>query len=686
MKWKLDNKKFTYVLRYYLPCLPQYENDITQKRVDELIDFCKDNRVDAVMFYVDLNPYWYYAPDSLEHTEYLVDIFKNVSERLRKENISYQLNYQDLFGAWDGNCDNSKNYDWEFYTDEFGEKSYSTGCMIGEKFRKLAGRKLSLWSETKPDVIWIDDDMRIHNHRTEIHKVWKGEKASEQRDYGCFCDNHIALFNKKYNTSYDRETMRNDILNSKEVFKKWREFNNDVYTDTSLWIEKTIKEISPDTRVAIMTSHPDVHAVEGRNWGTFLKSLTGDGIPLLRPTFGPYSEGNPRDFFSAYVLSNHLKANVEAQYKDEVDYLPEIENTRFTVYSKSIGASSFQIMLSAFLGSKGVTLSIFDLDGCVLSEEPEFGTLLKSRKQFCDTVTGIICNGYKEAGVAIITSPDRYVDKKEYKNPARISDLEQKRTNEDVLLKAGIPCVYTAIENIDNYNTVFLDSAAVLQLSDDELKLCLSKGVFLDSGAAVKIVKRGFKEYIGADIGDTVYPIAASEQLLTIKHNDGSDIYVPSRISGGKWREIIPEGAEVISKLVTPDGKKRPGFVLYENSIGGRVCIYASDGCYGDGFYSNYRVKLLRNIFSYLSEDLPVVELKNHGMCLVKKKDNELAIFVANLSADIMKDIQITLKNNYSFAQIISKDGRINEVLINNGKFIVHEELNIYDAVVIIAK
>jgi len=686
MKWKLDNKKFTYVLRYYLPCLPQYENDITQKRIDELIAFCKENLVDAVMFYVDLNPYWYYSPDSIEHTEYLVEIIKEAAKRLRAENISFQLNYQDLFGAWDGNCDNSHNCDWEFYTDEFGEKSYGTGCMIGEKFRKLAGKKLSLWAETKPDVIWIDDDMRIHNHRTEIHNVWAGKKASEQRDYGCFCENHIALFNKKYNSSYDRESLRKDILNSKEVFKKWREFNNDVYTDTSLWIQKTIKEKSPDTRVAIMTSLPDVHATEGRNWNTFLKSLTGNDIPLLRPTFGPYCEGNPRDFFSSYSLVNQLKTNVEAQYKGEVNYLPEIENTRFTAYSKSIAATSFQIMLSAFLECKGVTLSIFDLEGCVLSEEPEFGELLKSRKKFCDTVTEVMREGYKEKGIAIITSPDRYPDKKHYNNPQRILDLEQKRVNDKVLLKAGIPCVYSTADNLGNYDAVYLDRDAVIQLDEEELKQCLSKGVFMDSGAADEIIKRGFKEYIGADIGQSVSAIAASEQLLNLKHNDGSDIYIPSRMTGGKWREIIPEGAEIISKLVTPDGKKRPGFVLYENSLGGRICIYASDGCYGDGFYSNYRVKLLRNICSYLSPGIPCVEFKNYGVCIATEKDSEAALFLANLSADEMKDIQVTLKDSYTFAKVISKDGGEAIVPVNNGKLVLPGTLKLYDAVVIIAK
>ena len=65
MIWSLKKKEFTYILRYYLPCLPQYEKEVTERRIEDLIAFCKRARVDAVMLYVDLNPYWYYMPDTV---------------------------------------------------------------------------------------------------------------------------------------------------------------------------------------------------------------------------------------------------------------------------------------------------------------------------------------------------------------------------------------------------------------------------------------------------------------------------------------------------------------------------------------------------------------------------------------------------------------------------------------------
>ena len=84
MNWSLSKEEFTYILRYYIPCLPQYGEDVTKRRIDELVDFCITNYVDAVMIYVDLNPYWYYMPDSLEHTKYMIGVVSDAAEKLRK--------------------------------------------------------------------------------------------------------------------------------------------------------------------------------------------------------------------------------------------------------------------------------------------------------------------------------------------------------------------------------------------------------------------------------------------------------------------------------------------------------------------------------------------------------------------------------------------------------------------------
>ena len=94
MVWSLKKDKFSYILRYYLPCLPQYDAAVTERRAEELIAFCKRARVSTVMLYVDLNPYWYYMPDSEAHADYVAEQMEMLAPRLRKAGLSYQLNYQ----------------------------------------------------------------------------------------------------------------------------------------------------------------------------------------------------------------------------------------------------------------------------------------------------------------------------------------------------------------------------------------------------------------------------------------------------------------------------------------------------------------------------------------------------------------------------------------------------------------
>ena len=65
MVWKVGNNT-TYILRYYLPADPTYSEEVSCRRGEELVAYCIENQIPAVMLYVDLSPHWYYAPDTLE--------------------------------------------------------------------------------------------------------------------------------------------------------------------------------------------------------------------------------------------------------------------------------------------------------------------------------------------------------------------------------------------------------------------------------------------------------------------------------------------------------------------------------------------------------------------------------------------------------------------------------------------
>lgn len=662
-KEELD--KQIYILRYYLPCEPIYDRQTTKRRSDELLAYCKDNRVQAVMLYVDLNPYWYYMPDSLEHTEYYTKVIDELAQRLRQEGISYQLNYQNLFGSWDGGADMRHVNGWENYVDQYGNESWGCGCSLGEKFREIAGAKLRLWAQTKPDIIWIDDDIRFHNHRTAMHKVYTGEVKREELDFGCFCDKHIASFNRRYSMAATREQIHQGILDGGDLRRKWLEFSRECANEVAKWIENVVYEVSPDTTVALMSSRPDVHSVEGRHWGKFLKNLSGDKTPIVRAHFGPYCENLPHEFYDSFMLIEQLKENIKAQYDGEFEFCPEIENTRFSVWSKSIAATRYQLMLSAFLGCKGVTLSIYDLEGGTLDEYPEFAHLLEEVRPFCDAMAKENLWNSQSMGISIITSPDRVGAKNFKRGATAMEELVGMRLWDRTFVKCGIPCKYITPDKITQDDFYALDAFSAELLTDDEIIKVLSAKVIIDAGAMLCLQYRGFSKYLGVTVGDKVSCIASTEAFDSIHHSDGCEMRLPIRIHGSMWNELTLNGATQYSRYVTPYGKEYPGTARFDNSLGGTIIMCAANGNLGDGFFSSYRVEWIKDILSCVSQgSIPKLCNKSYALFAAKETKDKAMYFIANMSADITDTVRIKIPHAVKGSgKVVDMYGKEHEII-----------------------
>ena len=672
--------KARYILRYYLPCEPTYPKEVTEQRADALIEYCEKNNIEAVMLYVDLDPNWYYMPDSVEHTEYYVPIVEKLGRRLEQKGISYQLNYQNLFGSWDGGCDLRHVTGWENFIDEDGLESWGVACSIGKKFREVGGKKLRAWAKTKPDVLWIDDDIRMSHHRASVRELWTGKISAERLDFGCFCDEHIRLFNKKVGGRYTRKEIKDGILSGNHLRREWLEFQGECVNELCTWIADTVLSESPDTKVAIMTSDPDTHSVEGRHWKEFLTNISGGKKPILRPTFGPYVEKSPRAFYNSYARYEQLKADLRATYGTDVDFCPEIENTRFTRWAKSLAGTGYQLMLSGFLGSESTTLSIFDLDGCVFDEQPEFAEFLKERRPYLEKITKYGLWDYDAEGVGLITAPDRVKDMTHSVGGFR--NLCLCRYWDEVLLNAGIPCKYVIPADFESTSGAAIDGYTVHLLKDEEIKVLLTKKLLLDSAAAKVLIERGYGKYLGVEVKDKIVCMGGKEIFDTLSHVDGSMVQEPLRIEGGKWRKLITNGAKVISRIVTPAGDKFTGFARFENELGGVVYTYAADGGTGDGFYANNRIKLLKDICTELSK---TINVKNQSFAsvAVKTKGDTQFVFVASLAADCQKDIEIELQKPAKSAMFYDIYGDEHAAEFEQNKVICkNARLHMYEGIV----
>jgi len=307
------------------------------------------------MLYVALDPNLYYMPDTLEYTRPTRDTLLPYIEELKKTGISYQINYQNLIGSISGGADFSERLGYEPLVDYKGYFAGGIACPLGKNFRKIAEEKLKIWAETNPDVFWLDDDLRMYNHGSSYF----GRKEGGYVDCFCFCDEHIRLFNEKVGGNYTREEIVAGILQDGEPTQMRRDyltFMNETTTEFASWIEETIHSVNKNIRIAQMTSGPDSHSAENRNWGDFLMSLSGEYSAIVRPHFGPYRETTSRDFVACYKLLAQSICNMQETYKKRIDFCPEIENTRFTVWAKSARATAFQLILSVFMGCPKITL------------------------------------------------------------------------------------------------------------------------------------------------------------------------------------------------------------------------------------------------------------------------------------------------------------------------------------------
>lgn len=684
---KEEENKQIYILRYYLPCEPVCDAETTARRSNELLDYCIRNRIQAVMLYVDLNPYWYYLPDNLEHTVYYIDVVADLGRRLRDAGVSYQLNYQNLFGSWDGGADMRHVNGWENYVDQYGVESWGCGCNLGTKFREIAGEKLRLWAETKPDIIWIDDDIRFHNHRTAMHKFCAGEVQNEELDFGCFCEKHITKFNEKYNLAVTREQIHQGILAGGDLRRMWLEFSRECANDVALWIEKTVYDVSPDTTVALMSSVPDVHSVEGRHWGEFLKGLSGDKTPIVRAHFGPYNESHPHEFYDSYNLIEQLKANIKFQYEGDFEFCPEIENTRFSVWSKSLSATAYQLMLSAFLGCKGVTLSIYDLEGGLLNEYPEFEKLLIETRPFCDEMAKEDLWNAESIGVGIVTASDRVGEETFKKGVPMMSSLANGRLWDKVLIKCGIPCKYVTPDEFDSEQIFAIDKFSAELLTDDEIRLLLSKSIILDAGAAECLQNRGFGDYIGVKVCEKITCIGGTEAYNDYTHKDGSEMRLPIRVMGGKWNNITLNGAVQMSRYITPYGREYTGTAIFENALGGKVIVFAGNGSLGDGFFSSYRIEYVKKLLSDMTDkSLPVIDNKSYALFAVKETEDKYMMFISNMSADVIDNIKINFPKEISACKLVSMNGDISVADVVDGTIELQNlKLDLYGVVACIA-
>ena len=245
--------------RYFLPWAPAWgDQKFADQRLEELVRFGHEAQIDSVQFFANTFRHTYYAlPVDVESQREWIDWMREVvAPRIRAEGFGLELNFQQLLGATTSNTDLRSLYKWkQFMVDHYGNTSHGSPCPEDPVFRAEMAKMLRGWAGTKPDILWIDDDFRLHNHSTD--------------GMFCYCPLHLKKFAQRAGKDFSREEILAAVLQpgAPSAFRnQWLDFLGDSMAEFAQWISDNVHAQSPETRVALMTSGTYIHSLEGRDW------------------------------------------------------------------------------------------------------------------------------------------------------------------------------------------------------------------------------------------------------------------------------------------------------------------------------------------------------------------------------------------------------------------------------------
>jgi hypothetical protein len=154
---------------------------------------CREARVDEVLLFLfaeELNN----GHDTPEQIEAWLTWSRPLQKALRADGVRLSLNPWHSLLHVDRGRRLKPSQPWQSMQDPQGRSARAVVCPLDEGWRDYYRATLARYAREDFDVIWIDDDIRYHNH---------GDLAWG----GCFCPLHMAAFSDRVGRSVSREEL-----------------------------------------------------------------------------------------------------------------------------------------------------------------------------------------------------------------------------------------------------------------------------------------------------------------------------------------------------------------------------------------------------------------------------------------------------------------------------------------------
>lgn len=459
-------------------------NHYEEQRINGIVNFCKKYAFDNVMLFINAEEY-NTGHMTIEEAKPWIETIKRAKEALTRAGISVSLNPWIEIGHLDRGRKLKDGQNFVTQCDYDGKQCTMVACPMDEKWLEyFIDFYAYLLRETEPEVVWIEDDFRLHNHGGLQYG-------------GCFCEHHMKAFNQRLGTNYSREEFT-DLLfrkNPDETVKKvFLEVNRECMVVLAEKIGSMVQKMGLGTKVGLMSSNPQMHCMEYRDWNRIYEGLSQCGLKINRPHLPLYLEDVSLKKY--YQEFNSCAFVCRGFLPEDCHVLPELENASFMTYAKDAETLRFQVEAAIPLEIEGMTYDIFDFAGNGAVESFEYGEAVS---EITDYLTSVMESGYsyyKLSGVTILLD-----EQSSYNRPVKNSffDMCPDEYYLGNLLQGNGISVRCSKEKKFRDEVVTLTGGNVYNLSDAELKRLFEDNyVIVEGNAVTLLVDRGLGSLIHA--------------------------------------------------------------------------------------------------------------------------------------------------------------------------------------------
>lgn len=354
---------FIYTLRYMLD--PRAN---TPTKDEKLIEFVKKGKIDDVAFFIngeELN----HSHLTKAETQLWLDAIKPLQKKLSEIGVTTSLNPWTTIMHSDRGYQVNPEIGFNTFVDLDGNKAQDMACPADPTWRKYLANTYAQYASIHPRRLWLEDDFRHYNH--------------SPLKLMCFCDYHMQLYNEKLGKKETRPEFVKKMLQPGKPTKERQVYLDQArqeMIETEHIIEQAVHKVSPETDLAQMTSYPDWHALEGRDWDNLFKAQAGKGHPkVARPHLPAYNEVAPLQYGRYFEEYTRITA---AFLGEDAELYPELESYMYSPLVKSTAFTAFQIITSALIGSQGILLNLFDMMGNGINDSWHYAEMLAQIKPF----------------------------------------------------------------------------------------------------------------------------------------------------------------------------------------------------------------------------------------------------------------------------------------------------------------